>query len=157
VLIDIDGYIKITDFGLSKRNIKGNSGAYSICGTPEYLAPEVIQRKGHGKAVDWWALGSIIFEMIAGIPPFYSNNRDVLYQRIIEEDLNYPKFFDKCLKSLLDGLFQKKPEMRFDAKEIKAHDWFKGFDWNALLSKQIVAPFKPILKSETDVSYFDTV
>jgi len=157
VLIDLDGYIKITDFGLSKRNISGNSGAFSICGTPEYLAPEVLQRKGHGKAVDWWALGSIIYEMMTGFPPFYSKNHEVLYQNIIETELNYPKYVDKCLRNLLEGLFQKNPLLRYGANEIKNHEWFKGFDWKALLAKKLIPPFKPVLKSETDVTYFDPV
>ena len=76
VLIDEQGYIKLTDFGLSKRNIKGNNGAYSICGTPEYLAPEILFKEGHGKAADWWTLGAIIYEMFTGLPPFYTKNRD---------------------------------------------------------------------------------
>lgn len=157
MLIDIDGYIKITDFGLSKCNIKDNSGAYSICGTPEYLAPEILQRKGHGKAVDWWALGSIIFEMVTGLPPFDNNNRDALYKKIVEEELVYPIFIEKNLKNLLEGLFQKKAEKRFGAKEIKSHEFFKGFDWKALLNKKILPPFQPVLNSAYDVAYFDRV
>jgi len=79
VLIDADGYIKITDFGLSKGGIKGNKGATSICGTPEYLAPEILERKGHGKAVDWWTLGAILYEMLTGYPPFYTKTREELF------------------------------------------------------------------------------
>jgi len=72
VLIDLDGYIRITDFGLSKTNIKANQGAFSVCGTPEYLAPEILFKMGHGKAADWWTLGAIIYEMLTGMPPFYT-------------------------------------------------------------------------------------
>jgi len=77
ILIDEQGFIKLTDFGLSKRSIKDNTGAYSICGTPEYLAPEILNKSksGHGKAVDWWTFGAIIFEMITGYPPFYCDDR----------------------------------------------------------------------------------
>jgi len=74
VLIDAQGYIRITDFGLSKRDVKGND-AFSVCGTPEYLAPEVLLKLGHGKAVDWWTIGCIVFEMLTGLPPYYSNIR----------------------------------------------------------------------------------
>lgn len=72
MLIDKEGYLRLTDFGLSKQNITDNTGALTVCGTPEYLAPEVLSKKGHGKAVDWWTLGSIIYEMLTGMPPFYS-------------------------------------------------------------------------------------
>jgi len=82
VLIDHMGYIRITDFGLSKANIKGTKDAKSVCGTPEYLAPEVLFKMGHGKAVDWWTLGAIIYEMLTGFPPFYTNDRDELFERI---------------------------------------------------------------------------
>ena len=95
VLIDLDGYIKITDFGLSKRNISGNSGAFSICGTPEYLAPEVLQRKGHGKAVDWWTLGVLIYEMHAGIDPFNDDDPMAIYQKILKGKIKFPRDFDK--------------------------------------------------------------
>lgn len=76
VLIGADGYIKLTDFGLSKNNILGEFDTFSVCGTPEYLAPEVVKKEGHGKAVDWWCLGSIIYELIHGLPPFYTKNRN---------------------------------------------------------------------------------
>ena len=76
VLIGVDGYIKLTDFGLSKNNITGDYDANSVCGTPEYLAPEVIKREGHGKPVDWWCFGSLIYELMHGLPPFYCKNRN---------------------------------------------------------------------------------
>lgn len=157
MLIDRDGYIKLTDFGLSKRNISDNSSAFSLCGTPEYLAPEVLLRKGHGKAVDWWALGSIIFEMMTGYPAFYSPNREAMFERILVGEPAFPKVIDKCLRSLLEGLLQKNPEKRFAAEEVKSHDWFKGMDWDVLTNKLLIAPFTPVLKTETDVTYFDPV
>lgn len=82
VLIDDKGYIRIADFGLSKANVKGARDATSVCGTPEYLAPEILLNQGHGKPIDYWALGAIIFEMLTGLPPFYSENRDELFERI---------------------------------------------------------------------------
>lgn len=78
-MIDSVGYIRITDFGLSKMKIYSDKEAFSICGTPEYLAPEILLKEGHGKPVDWWTFGCIIFEMITGIPPFYTNNRNELF------------------------------------------------------------------------------
>lgn len=101
VLIDRDGYIKITDFGLSKQGIIDNHGANSFCGTPEYLAPEVIDNLGHGKAVDWWSLGAIIFEMLTGLPPFYSKDRDKLFKNIKAGAIKYPNYLSKDALSLL--------------------------------------------------------
>lgn len=89
VLIDKDGYIKITDFGLSRMNVKSNE-AKTICGTPEYLAPEIILKLGYGKAVDWWTLGSIIYEMLVGVPPFYTKDRQELFERIKFLPPKYP-------------------------------------------------------------------
>lgn len=161
VLIDKDGYIRITDFGLSKKGIKGNRETNSVCGTPEYLAPEVLFQLGHGKAVDWWTLGAILFEMLTGLPPFYTPNREELFKKIKFYTLRYPDFLSENAKNLLDGLFQKDPEKRLgggarDAEEIKAHPWFAQVDWNAYLRKEIKAPFVPIIKTEMDVSNFDT-
>lgn len=160
VLIDIDGYIRITDFGLSKKNVKGTKDAFSVCGTPEYLAPEVILKKGHGKPVDWWTFGSIMYEMLTGLPPFYTNDREELFERIKLGSVKYPKEFSNSLKDLLSGLFNKDPEKRLGsgpdgAKNLKKHPWFQGVNWDALLNKEIKAPFKPVIKSEIDVSYFD--
>lgn len=101
VLIDIEGYVKITDFGLSKQNIMDNHSATSFCGTPEYLAPEIIENKGHGKAVDWWSLGAIIFEMLTGLPPFYSKDRDKLFKNIKAGVLKYPSYLSQNATGLL--------------------------------------------------------
>lgn len=104
-MIDLEGYIKITDFGLSKENIKDNSSAHSFCGTPEYLAPEILKRVGHGKAVDWWSLGSIIYEMTTGLPPFYTKDREKLFYNIKFSELKYPSYLSDVLKDLLKAFF----------------------------------------------------
>ena len=93
VLIDKDGCAKLTDFGLSKENIKGNTDAKTLCGTPEYLAPEIVDRKGHGKAVDWWSVGAIIYEMLTGSPPFtlQNNNREELFDNIRKCNVKIPE------------------------------------------------------------------
>jgi serum/glucocorticoid-regulated kinase 2 len=101
VLIDKDGYIKVTDFGLSKQNILDNHSAKSFCGTPEYLAPEIVENKGHGKAVDWWSLGAIVYEMLTGMPPFYSKDREKLFKNIKTGNIKYPVYLSKDSLSLL--------------------------------------------------------
>jgi serum/glucocorticoid-regulated kinase 2 len=161
VLIDKDGYIRVTDFGLAKKNVKGTKDAHSVCGTPEYLAPEVIMKKGHGKAVDWWTFGSIIYEMLTGLPPFYTSDREQLFEQIKLGNVSYPKNFSPSVKDLLSGLFIKDPEKRLGAgpegaKDIKNHQWFSGMNWDALMNKKIKPPFIPVLKGELDLSYFDT-
>jgi serine/threonine protein kinase len=101
VLIDEKGYIKLTDFGLSKNNIYDENSAFSVCGTPEYLAPEIVKKDGHGKPVDWWCLGSIIYELIHGLPPFYSKNRAELFDKIKNHSPYYSKNWSKHLRDLL--------------------------------------------------------
>jgi len=95
VLVDKDGYLKLTDFGLSKQDIFDNFSAMSFCGTPEYLAPETIDNKGHGKAVDWWSLGAITYEILVGIPPFYSKDRDKMFKNIQNVNVKYPSYLSK--------------------------------------------------------------
>jgi serum/glucocorticoid-regulated kinase 2 len=160
VLIDKDGYIRITDFGLSKKNVKGTKDAHSVCGTPEYLAPEVILKKGHGKAVDWWTFGSIMYEMLTGLPPFYTSDREELFERIKLGSVKYPSNFSPSLKDLLTQLFIKDPEKRLGSgsdgpKNIKKHAWFSGVNWDDFLKKSVRAPFKPVIKGDLDVSNFD--
>jgi serine/threonine protein kinase len=161
VLINNDGYIKLTDFGLSKQNIIDNHSTYSFCGTPEYLAPEIIENKGHGKAVDWWSLGAIIYEMLCGIPPFYSKDRDKLFKNILRGNLKFPNFLSKDAINLLQNFFVRDPDKRLGSRawgvdEIKQHPFFKGIDWDSILRKKIKPPFIPKLYSETDTKYVDT-
>ena len=109
VLISDDGYPKLTDFGLSKENILDNSSATSFCGTPEYLAPEILLHLGHGRAVDWWSFGALIFEMITGTPPFYSEDREQMYKNIKYGSLEFPSFITDNCRDLLNKLFIKDP------------------------------------------------
>lgn len=104
VLLGVDGYIKITDFGLSKDGIEGDSLAYTICGTPEYLAPEIITNKGHDHAVDYWSLGAIIYEMVSGATPFYNQDRQTMFENIIYRKCEMLPSFSSELKDLLDCL-----------------------------------------------------
>ena len=160
ILIDEEGYIRLVDFGLAKRGIKANEGIKSDSGTPEYLAPEILFRVEHGKPVDWWTLGAFIYEMLTGLPPFYSADREELFFNIKNKALAYPNYMSPCVKDLLERLLQKDPVKRIgtgpdDAKEIKAHPWFKNVNWEAFLKKEVKAPYVPILKNELDLSNFD--
>lgn len=131
-MIDNYGYIRLTDFGLSKKTDPGNKLAYSVCGTPEYLAPEIVLKQGHGKAVDWWSLGSIIYEMYSGLPPYYSEDRAKLFENIKNNEVEYPKNMSPNLRNLLEGLFVKNPSLRLGADgslRIKYHPWFANIDW----------------------------
>ena len=92
VLLDAVGNVRLTDFGLSKEGVSDHStGANSFCGTPEYIAPEVLRREGHGRAVDWWSLGALLYEMITGLPPFYSRNRETMFEKIMKAELSFPE------------------------------------------------------------------
>merc|ERR1719487_2669676 len=101
LLLDADGHAKITDFGLSKQGIEDNVSARTMCGTPEYLAPEIISKTGHGRAVDWYSLGAIMYEMLTGLPPFYTQDREKLFRRIQAEELRYPSYIGAVTKHLL--------------------------------------------------------
>ena len=160
VLLDSSGYIALTDFGLSKENISDNSSAHSFCGTPEYLAPEILTRSGHGRAADWWSLGALLFEMLTGMPPFYSRNRDRLFQKILKAELKFPRFLSSEARNLLESLLDRNSDSRLgsggDAEQVKSHAWFDGLDWDLLLQKKITAPFKPNINLPTDTGNFDS-
>merc|ERR1712193_483842 len=104
VLLDAVGHAKLTDFGLSKEGIQDNFSAKSMCGTPEYLAPEILDKRGHGKAVDWYSLGALMYEMLTGLPPYYTRDREKLFGRIREGKLNYPQFIRETTVNLLQKL-----------------------------------------------------
>ena len=161
VLINNDGYIKITDFGLSKENISDNTSAKSFCGTPEYLAPEIIEAKGHGQAVDWWSLGSILYEMLTGMPPFYNKDREKLFNTIKAVQIKFPKFLSKEAVDLLQKFFVKDPEQRLGSgpnglENIKSHPFFQSINWDSIINKKIKPPFTPKLRSPTDTKYIDS-
>eukprot|EP00366_Plasmodium_knowlesi_P005044 XP_002262542.1 RAC-beta serine/threonine protein kinase,putative [Plasmodium knowlesi strain H] len=160
VLLDEMGHIRLTDFGLSKEGISDNNSATSLCGTPEYLAPEIIDQCGHGKAVDWWSLGIMLYEMLTGRLPFNSSTRADLFERIKHETLRYPRFLSPDAVDLLKKLFEKDPKKRLgsgatDAEEIKNHPFFKNINWTDLLNKKVTPPFKPPLFDQMDVQNFD--
>lgn len=157
LLLDASGHIKICDFGLSKENVEGDT-VKSICGTPEYLAPEVIRRRKYGKAVDWWSLGTLVWEMIVGLPPFYDTNRQKMYRKILEQPLSRPQIMTAEAYEVCTGLLNRTPEKRLGyngATEIKKKAWFASYDWEKLALQEVEPPFKPEVKSADDVSAVD--
>jgi len=159
ILIDADGHITITDFGLSKE-IKPEEGTHTFCGTPEYLAPEVLRAQAHGMAVDWWSLGTLIYEMLTGLPPFYSQNINIMYQKILNGDLRFPSYVSPEAQSLLEGLLTRDVDRRLgshSSEDVKKHPFFKDIDWDKLEKKEMVPPYKPKVKDNTDVTQIDTV
>lgn len=157
LLIDCEGHMKITDFGFAKVV---QDRTWTLCGTPEYLAPEIIQSKGHGKAVDWWALGILIFEMLAGYPPFYDEVAFNIYQKVLAGKIDFPRHFDVKAKDLIKRLLTPDRAKRFGclkagAEDLKTHKWYKGLDWTQLLNRQVAPPFYPSVKAADDTSMFD--
>lgn len=158
VLLDSDGYIRITDFGLSRMNVSSNTEARSICGTPEYLAPEIVMKLGYGKPVDWWTLGCIIYEMLVGMPPFFTNNRQELFEHIKFGGPKYPSYLSDTSRNLLEGLLRKDPSKRYGSSpenQVRDHPWFHGVNWDYLYNKRYQPPFKPIISDDLDLSNFD--
>ena len=134
VLLDKDGHIKLTDFGLCKEI--NEDGTKTFCGTAEYLAPEVVLRTGYGFKVDWWALGILLYEILFNGTPFYDENQAVLFDNIVNEEPKFPKFGHKTAIDLIKLLLQKEPENRPDVDQIKQHPFFHGLDWEKVYNKQ---------------------
>jgi serine/threonine protein kinase len=161
VLLDSKGHVRLTDFGLSKEGITGSSsGANSFCGTPEYLAPEILNRQGHGRAVDWWSLGALLYEMLTGLPPFYCRDRERLFEKIRKSDLAYPRYLSACAQGVLRGLLTRDPRARLgsgpaDADDIRQHIFFEEIDWRKLSRGEVTPPFVPKIKNSLDTSQFD--
>ncbi|XJO72278.1 hypothetical protein BDV3_003416 [Batrachochytrium dendrobatidis] len=157
LLITAQGHIKITDFGFAKIV---PDVTWTLCGTPDYLAPEIIQSKGYSRAVDWWALGVLIFEMVAGYPPFYHEEHMKIYENILASRPKFSSVFDPYCKDIVKRLLQLDLTKRFGnlkggVSDIKNHRWFAGLDWAKLLALDIPAPYIPPIKGDGDTSNFD--
>lgn len=156
ILIDKSGYLKLTDFGFAKI-CEGRT--YTLCGTPEYLAPEILLNKGHGKPVDWWTFGVLVYEMIAGIDPFNDEDPMLIYQKILKGKLKFPQSFNSNAKSLVKHLLESDLSKRYGnlkggVSDIKNHRFFKGLDWDNLVNMKITPPYIPKVSSAGDTSNF---
>jgi len=157
LLLDRDGNCKVTDFGFAK---KVEYRTWTLCGTPEYLAPEIILSKGHGKAVDWWALGILMYEMLAGYPPFYDEDPLGIYQKILEGKIKFPWHFDRHSKDLIKKLLtadltKRLGNLKGGAEDIKKHKWFAEIDWQDMLDKKMTPPIKPDVEDDKDTRNFE--
>lgn len=152
VLLDEKGYAMLTDFGLAKY-LQVNDVAKTFCGTPEYMAPEIILNKGCNRQADWWGLGILVYELLVGRPPFYDENVQEMYTKTL---IKQPRFPSRLIvsaeaKDFIIGLLQKNAEKRLgsiaDSLEIMNHPWFKSFNWGKLLEKTLPAPYTPDIKN----------
>jgi len=159
LLLTAQGHIQVTDFGLSKEGLFNHDDRTgTFCGTPEYLAPEVLEGKGYGKAVDWWSYGTLMFEMLVGLPPFYCEDVQQMYTKIMTADLEIPDSVSTAAADILCRLLERNVEKRLqDPKEIKVHAFFAPIDWEALLEKRVTPPWIPAVQGADDISNIDEV
>lgn len=159
LVMDSNGFLKLVDFGLAKKVKSGKT--WTLCGTPDYLAPEVILNEGHDWAVDYWALGVLIYEMTAGSPPFYADDPMEVYEKILSGHVSIPNHFSRGLADLVKKLLRTYQSKRLGRTKggtaaVMKHKWFSGFDWDALMKKTMDVPIKPKVKNMEDISNFDT-
>ena len=151
VVIDNDGHAKLIDFGMAKSNISDvQKGAKTFCGSVKYLAPEMLKKVGHGQALDWYLLGVLLYEMLVGITPYYSNNKDELFDNIINGKLKLPRSLSADAKSLIIGLLNRNPSKRLGSKpgnagayELMDHPFFKDIDWEKLERREPTGSYLP--------------
>uniref|UniRef100_A0A673ALC5 protein kinase C n=1 Tax=Sphaeramia orbicularis TaxID=375764 RepID=A0A673ALC5_9TELE len=160
LLLDTEGYVKIADFGLCKEGMGFRDRTSTFCGTPEFLAPEVLTETSYTRAVDWWGLGVLIFEMLVGESPFPGDDEEEVFDSIVNDEVRYPRFLSTEAISIMRRLLRRSPERRLgagerDAEEVKKHLFFRNMDWNGLLAKKVKPPFVPTIQGANDVSNFD--
>ncbi|XP_066534445.1 protein kinase C epsilon type isoform X2 [Hoplias malabaricus] len=162
ILLDAEGHCKLADFGMCKEGILDGITTTTFCGTPDYIAPEILQELEYGPSVDWWALGVLMYEMMAGQPPFEADNEDDLFESILHDDVLYPVWLSKEAVSILKAFMTKNPNKRLGCvvsqgleAAIKEHPFFKEIDWTLLEQRKIKPPFKPRIKTKRDVNNFD--
>ena len=157
ILIDKEGNIKLTDFGLSKMLLNGNKTTKTLCGTPEYIAPEIFKGKPYTKCVDWFSFGILLYEMICGNLPFKLINRQI-EESIYEKKIEYPEKMSPEARDTIGKLLEIEPEKRLgynSSEEIKNSEFFKNMDFNKVYNKEYKPPFKPKLNGDMDLKYFD--
>ncbi|XP_058649492.1 protein kinase C epsilon type isoform X2 [Onychostoma macrolepis] len=162
ILLDAEGHCKLADFGMCKEGILNGVTTTTFCGTPDYIAPEILQELEYGPSVDWWALGVLMYEMMAGQPPFEADNEDDLFESILHDDVLYPVWLSKEAVSILKAFMTKSPSKRLGCvvtqgleEAIKVHPFFREIDWVLLEQRKIKPPFKPRIKTKRDVNNFD--
>lgn len=159
ILLDAEGHVKLTDFGLAKE-VDDSTKSNSLCGTVEYMAPEIILAKGHDRGADWWSVGVLLYEMLTGKPPFVQENRYKLQQKIVTDKIKLPKYLTSEAITLLKGLLQKDPSKRLGSgprgsDEIKQHKWFKSINWRKLEAREIQPKFRPTVNGIECIANFD--
>ncbi|XP_074141001.1 serine/threonine-protein kinase N3 isoform X3 [Sminthopsis crassicaudata] len=160
LLLNAKGFLKIADFGLCKEGMGFGDRTSTFCGTPEFLAPEVLIDESYTRAVDWWGLGVLLYEMLVGECPFPGDTEEEVFDCIVNEEAPYPHFLSVEALALIQKLLQKCPEKRLgagrqDAEEIKVHPFFRSTDWEALLSCRVQPPYVPLIRGPADLRHFD--
>ncbi|PYI26413.1 serine/threonine-protein kinase gad8 [Aspergillus indologenus CBS 114.80] len=160
ILLDYTGHIALCDFGLCKLDMKDEDRTNTFCGTPEYLAPELLLGNGYTKTVDWWTLGVLLYEMLTGLPPFYDENTNDMYRKILQEPLTFPStdIVPPAARDLLTRLLDRDPQRRLGANgaaEIKSHHFFANIDWRKLLQRKYEPSFRPNVLGARDTTNFD--
>eukprot|EP00891_Asterochloris_glomerata_P004137 jgi/Astpho2/4137/fgenesh1_pm.00063_%23_46_t len=158
ILLDKFGHLRMTDFGFAK--VIGSKRTYTLCGTPDYLAPEIILNKGHGKPVDCWAFGVLLYEMVAGYPPFFDEEVTQTYKKILNGKVPFPQHMSTTCRNLITSLLQTDLSKRLGCLAegidgIKKHPWFRTIDWVAVLHKRLEPPLKPVVATADDANNFD--
>jgi len=161
LLLDYEGHIRIVDFGMCKLQVYLDKTADTFCGTPDYMAPEIIKGMKYTHSVDWWSFGVLLYEMLIGQSPFNGCDEDELFWSICNEQAYFPRFLSKEAKQILLLLLEKNPAKRLGVSEsvhgdVRTQPFFKPIDFNRLERRQVIPPYKPKLKNPMDVSYFDT-
>lgn len=161
IMLNNNGHVKLTDFGLCKESIHDGTVTHTFCGTIEYMAPEILMRSGHNRAVDWWSLGALMYDMLTGAPPFTGENRKKTIDKILKCKLSLPPYLTQEARDLLKKLLKRNASLRLgggagDAAEVQAHAFFRHINWDDLLARKVEPPFKPFLQSADDVSQFDS-
>nr|XP_056701607.1 serine/threonine-protein kinase N2 isoform X1 [Euleptes europaea] len=160
LLLDTEGFVKIADFGLCKEGMGFGDRTSTFCGTPEFLAPEVLTETSYTRAVDWWGLGVLIYEMLVGESPFPGDDEEEVFDSIVNDEVRYPRFLSTEAISIMRRLLRRNPERRLgagekDAEDVKKHHFFRLIEWDALLAKKMKPPFVPVIRGREDVSNFD--